>query len=99
LRKLRWEVEQFHYAEPDAGEPTPRHFRFRTKALAFEHWQREMDHGRFFLGAVLYLHLPGGRIKLLRVHAAEGDPIDELCRFCGEDTSEDSSDIDELLFF
>ncbi len=99
MRKLRWEVEQFRYTTSDCEETVPYRFRFRTKQLAMEHWQRERDHGRLFLNAAVYLHLPGRHRMLVLFRADEQDVIDSFSKFFEELSSGSCFEPDDLLMF
>jgi hypothetical protein len=77
----------------------PYRFRFRTKQLALQHWQRERDHGRLFLNAAIYLHLPGRRRKLVLFRADEQDVIDSISKFFEELSSGSCFETDDLLMF
>jgi hypothetical protein len=68
MRKLRWEVQNFRYANPccDCFVSVPTRFRRRDEADEF--MNRERDHGRLFLGACLWLVLPGGRRVCRRLY-------------------------------
>jgi hypothetical protein len=78
LRKLRWEVEQTRYTTSDCEAFIRYRSRFRNRESAFEYWQRERDHGRLFLDASIYLRLPCGRRKLMRLRANEPDVLRSL---------------------
>ncbi len=61
MRRLRWEVQNFRYANPCCDWFVASLRRFRRRRDADDFMDHERDHGRLFLGACLWLILPGGR--------------------------------------
>ena len=77
MRRLRWEVENFCYANVCCDSFVSVPTRFRRRRAADEFMDRERDHGRLFLGACLWLILPGGRRVCRRLY----DGGEELRRY------------------
>jgi hypothetical protein len=69
----------------------------RRNRIALQHLQRERDHGRLFLNAAIYLHLPGRRRKLILFRADERDVIDSFSKFFDKPSSGSCFETDDLL--
>ncbi len=77
MRKLRWEVQNFRDSGPCQDGFISFSQRFKTRQDAGDFMDRERDHGRLFLGACLWLILPGGRRVCRRYY----DGGEELRRY------------------